>query len=67
MSGYVHCGCRDCIETAIGEPGDMCWECKEAGCEPGSECQVERDLEDDSDEPEPAGNRRDREDFHSDG
>lgn len=44
-SGYVDCGCRDCFEVAIGKPGDMCWECERAGCEPHSECKVERDGE----------------------
>lgn len=40
MTGYVDCGCRDCFEIAIGEPGCMCSECVKAGCEPGSECQA---------------------------
>lgn len=44
-TGYVPCGCRDCMELAIGLPGAMCWECAEAGCEPGSECKVERNGE----------------------
>lgn len=44
-AGYQHCGCRDCFEVAIGHPGDFCWECDEAGCEPDSECKVERDGE----------------------
>lgn len=47
MSGYVHCKCRDCFEIAIAsddeeESGAFCWECEEAGCEPDSECQIER-------------------------
>lgn len=37
-SGYHPCGCRDCFEIAIGEPGEFCWECEEAGCEEGEEC-----------------------------
>ena len=37
MSGYIPCGCRDCMEIAIGEPGALCWECEEAGCEAGAE------------------------------
>src|SRR5687767_439336 len=42
MSGYVDCGCRDCFEVAIGEPGALCWACEEAGCECGNgECQRE--------------------------
>jgi hypothetical protein len=36
--GYIPCGCRDCFEIAIGEPGDLCWECEEAGCEGDGEC-----------------------------
>jgi hypothetical protein len=33
--GYCACACRDCMEIAIGKPGKtLCWECKEAGCEP---------------------------------
>jgi hypothetical protein len=42
ISGYVPCGCRDCFEIAIGEIGAFCHECEEAGCEPDSECCVER-------------------------
>ncbi len=38
MSGYIDCGCRDCFEIAIGEPGDFCSGCEKAGCEPDSEC-----------------------------
>lgn len=44
-TGYQPCGCRDCLEIAIGEPGAMCWECEESGCEPDSECKVEREGE----------------------
>lgn len=40
-SGYRPCACRDCMETVIGGPGAMCWECEEAGCEPNKECQAE--------------------------
>ena len=40
MSGYVQCGCRECMEIAIGEPGDMCTDCEDAGCEPDEECQA---------------------------
>ena len=32
MSGYVHCACRDCMDLAIGEPGEFCNACIEAGC-----------------------------------
>lgn len=39
MSGYIDCGCRDCFEIAIGEPGDFCTNCEDAGCEADSECQ----------------------------
>lgn len=45
MSGYVNCGCRDCFEITIGEPGEFCDECVEAGCEPDHECCVEPELE----------------------
>ena len=33
-NGYRPCACRDCMEIAIGEPGALCHECKEAGCTP---------------------------------
>lgn len=41
-SGYRNCACRDCFEIAIGEPGALCSECEEAGCEAGTEqeCQA---------------------------
>lgn len=44
--GYVPCACRDCFEIAIaGDEGPhFCWECEEAGCEEGEECQVEPPL-----------------------
>lgn len=38
MSGYIDCGCRDCSEITIGEQGEFCDECVEAGCEEDSEC-----------------------------
>ena len=38
MTGYVPCGCSECMEIAIGEPGTLCWECEEAGCT--DECEV---------------------------
>jgi hypothetical protein len=38
MSGYVECGCRDCFERAIGEPGSFCWDCLEAECPENGEC-----------------------------
>ncbi len=31
-AGYIDCGCRDCFDTAIGLPGDLCALCEEAGC-----------------------------------
>lgn len=40
MSGYIHCSCGTCFETTIGEPGALCSDCEEAGCEPGQECRV---------------------------
>ena len=53
MSGYVPCGCPYCFEIAIGEPGDLCWECEEAGCDCEGECQVEH-LTDEEGEAEEA-------------
>jgi len=32
MAGYTDCACRDCFELIIGESGDYCDECIEAGC-----------------------------------
>ncbi len=40
MAGYVHCGCRDCMEIAIGEAGALCHHCEDAGCDPERECQA---------------------------
>jgi hypothetical protein len=37
-TGYRPCACRDCMETAIGEPGAMCHSCEDAGCEGEREC-----------------------------
>lgn len=47
MSGYCNCKCQDCFEVAITstDKDDFCWECKEAGCEEDSECQVENEFE----------------------
>lgn len=50
--GYHPCGCRDCMEIAIGTPGSLCNSCEEAGCEepkPGeqfseSECNKEPEM-----------------------
>lgn len=36
MSGYLPCDCRDCFEITIGEPGELCGDCGEAGCHPFS-------------------------------
>jgi len=51
MSGYVYCACRDCMEIVVGEPGDFCCECIEAGCPDyqgvegmSQECQKEPDC-----------------------
>lgn len=62
--GYTPCACRDCMETAIGEPGKAyCHECDDAGCADyqgvrgmPQECQVERfeDEEDDEDDEDDA-------------
>lgn len=43
-SGYTDCACRDCFEIAISgdtTKPEMCHDCKDAGCEPGAECQAE--------------------------
>jgi len=32
MSGYMYCTCRDCFELIVGEEGDYCDDCIEAGC-----------------------------------
>ena len=39
MSGYRPCACRDCMETAIGKAGALCWQCLEADCVTDAECQ----------------------------
>jgi hypothetical protein len=39
-AGNRPCFCRDCMEIAIGPPGELCWECREADCEPNKECQA---------------------------
>ena len=57
MTGYVHCACRDCFETAIGKLGEaFCHACEDAGCPDyqgitgmTQECQVEPELEEESD------------------
>jgi hypothetical protein len=51
VSGYVHCACRDCFETAVGTAPALCWECDEAGCSPDGECSC--DVEREPEEPEP--------------
>lgn len=42
MAGYQPCGCRDCFEIAVGEPGAMCSDCQ-GRCGPefstSAECQ----------------------------
>ena len=39
MCGYRHCACRDCFETIVGNPGDLCDGCDTAGCGvDGGEC-----------------------------
>jgi hypothetical protein len=35
MSGYTHCGCRDCMDTTVSSDmskPELCEDCKEAGC-----------------------------------
>lgn len=31
-SGYTTCQCRDCFELTVGETGDYCQACLDAGC-----------------------------------
>lgn len=38
-AGYNHCGCRDCFNVVVGEPGELCDDCIEADCDPKCECQ----------------------------
>lgn len=45
-SGYTHCACRDCFETAVSDDmanPDLCNDCEDAGCDADgeSECQGE--------------------------
>lgn len=48
-AGYVPCGCRDCMEIAVGNMGALCFMCHEAGCEASEnlECRA-TDLEEES-------------------
>ena len=32
MSGYIYCHCRDCFDITVGDPGEFCAECIDAGC-----------------------------------
>ena len=32
MSGYVYCHCRDCFDITVGEAGEFCADCVDAGC-----------------------------------
>ena len=32
MAGYMDCTCRDCFALIVGDSGDYCDECIEAGC-----------------------------------
>lgn len=32
MAGYVHCHCRDCFDLLVGDPGEFCADCTDAGC-----------------------------------
>jgi hypothetical protein len=32
-TGYVHCACRDCMETTVGPTGTICSDCTDAGCD----------------------------------
>lgn len=43
-SGYTHCACRDCFETATGDPPKgMCLECEDHGCDGTRRCKVPLD------------------------
>jgi hypothetical protein len=52
-SGYRSCACRDCMETAIGEPGAFCPACEDAGCPDDRECQASEAYGGEGEEPEP--------------
>lgn len=44
VSGYVHCACPDCFETAISGDDDgpaMCSACEEYECDGEHECLAE--------------------------
>jgi hypothetical protein len=59
-NGYRPCACRDCMETAIGEPGALCLDCEEHGCEvwPG-EGNEERGTRYDCESPDAYGGYQD--------
>jgi len=44
VSGYTHCGCRDCFEIAISglDHGPaLCADCESAGCSAAGDCDCE--------------------------
>jgi hypothetical protein len=46
MTGYTSCTCRDCMEIAIGVPGEVfCHECIQAGCPDDDHSECARDAE----------------------
>jgi len=51
--GYHNCACRDCFELYVGEPGELCDDCEEAGCEPDDECCAPGAYGSDEDDDQP--------------
>ena len=43
MSGYQNCACRDCFEIYVGEPGELCHLCEDAGCDAEGESECKGD------------------------
>ncbi len=46
MSGYTDCACRDCFDVAVSSDTskpDLCWACREAGCDADGEHECCRD------------------------
>jgi hypothetical protein len=42
-SGYTPCACRDCMDTAIGDPGNaLCHACRDAGCSNDGDAECSR-------------------------
>jgi len=47
MAGYIHCACETCFEITVGDPGELCSFCGDAGCAPEQECSVLPEMEED--------------------